>query len=410
MVRTSVRDRLRSRGTDRVVWPDYGGYSFHRTVPTAMAALGADVGQTLPDDAQPVATGSVDRVAFVLVDALGLDRWTAASDPLTERFDRAGTVTPLTSVYPSETAAAIPSMHTATPPAVNGTTGWNQWVERVGTSVQPLPFTADGRPAGEAGVEAGDVFVGDSVYADAAAQGVESAFVVPEAVTSGPASERFAAGAGVAPYSNLADMARRAREHLAEPGTFAYCYVSEVDASGHRHGIDSAPTRAQRRLVAYAVGRELLDRLDPGVAERTLVVVTADHGQFDTTGAVDLREVPAVWDNRAAHDGEPVPPTGSARNVHLRLADGAVESARAAIEDAVDCTTFTRETALDRGLFGPEPGERIRRRCADLVVVPHEVGVWHDPAMLEYVGMHGGLSPEEMLVPFAVGRASELRR
>lgn len=392
------------------MWPAYDDYCFHRTVPTAMAALGADVGPTLPDDAMPVDTDTVDRVALVLVDALGLDRWTATADPLTERFDADGTVTPLTSVYPSETAAAVPSMHTAAPPATNGTVGWNQWVERVGTTVQPLPFTAAGRPAGEAGVEPGDIFVGESVYADAAEQGVDSVFVVPEAVTSGPAHERFAAGAGVAPYDNLADMARLAREHLAEPGSFAYCYVSEVDASGHVHGIDSAATRARRRLVAHAVGRELLDRLDPGTAERTLVVVTADHGQFDTAGGTDLRELPAVWEHRAVRDGEPVPPTGSARNVHLHLADGAVESARAAVEDAVDCATFTRAEALARGLFGPDPGERIRRRCGDLVVVPHEAGVWHDPAMLEYVGMHGGLSPEEMLVPFAVGRASDLRR
>jgi hypothetical protein len=417
MVRASVRETLLARADDGVLWPAYDGHCVHRTVPTAMAALGTDVGPQLPAGAQPVAPGTVDRVLFVLVDGYPLHRWTADPNGLTERFDADGTVTPLTSVYPSETAAAIPSIHLGTPPATHGSIGWDQYVDRAGTVVQTLPFSAGGRPAGEAGVEPADLFVGESVYAAASEAGVRSRFVVPEGVAGSPASRRCAAGAEQETYDNVAEMAHRARRHLTQSGTgsgatptFVYCYLPEVDRVAHTDGVDSAPNRAQRRLVAHAVGHELLDRLDPTVAERTLVVLTADHGIHDTTGATDLRSLPAVWENRRVHDGEPVPPVGSGRNVHLHLTEGTVETARAAVESAVDCATFTREAALDGGLFGPDPGERIRERCGDLVVVPRETILWHDPAKLDYVGVHGGLTPAEMLVPFAVGRASALQR
>lgn len=416
MVRASVRAGLLARGDDGLVWPAYDDYCLHRTVPTAMAALGADAGPQLPADAQPVPAETVDRVLFVLVDGYPLHRWTADPNDLTERFAASGTVTPITSVYPSETAAAIPSLHLAAPPATHGSIGWDQYVDRAGTVAQTLPFTAGDRSAGEAGVEPADLFVGESVYAAAAEEGVRSRFVVPEGVADSPASRRCAAGAEQETHYNVAEMAHRARRRLEAAGddpaqpAFVYCYLPEVDHVAHTDGVDSAGNRSQRRLVAHAVGEELLDRLDPAAAERTLVVLTADHGIYDTTGATDLREIPAVWENLREHGGEPIPPVGSGRNVHLHLREGAVETARDAVESAVDCVTFSREAALDRGLFGPDPGERIRRRCGDLVVVPREEILWHDPAKMDYVGMHGGLTPEEMLVPFAVGRASDLQR
>jgi hypothetical protein len=38
--------------------------------------------------------------------------------------------------------------------------------------------------------------------------------------------------------------------------------------------------------------------------------------------------------------------------------------------------------------------------------VPREGSVWHEP--LSHRSLHGGLSPREMLVPFAAVRLSEL--
>jgi hypothetical protein len=100
------------------------------------------------------------------------------------------------------------------------------------------------------------------------------------------------------------------------------------------------------------------------------------------------------------------------RNVHLHLQEGTVEETRRALAD-LDAHVFTREEALDRNLFGDRPASDVfRRRCGDLILSHDWLGTWFDdaePAELDMVGMHGGLTPEEMLVPFAAARADALR-
>jgi hypothetical protein len=48
-------------------------------------------------------------------------------------------------------------------------------------------------------------------------------------------------------------------------------------------------------------------------------------------------------------------------------------------------------------------------RAGDLLVVPRDRGVWYGDDELGQIGMHGGLAPEEMLVPLASVRLSDLR-
>ena len=118
-----------------------------------------------------------------------------------------------------------------------------------------------------------------------------------------------------------------------------------------------------------------------------------------------------LWDAlRTGGDGDPIPPVGGPRNVQLHVRDGEREAVRELLAGEFEALLLSREEALDRGLFGPgEPGARFRRRLGDLVVVPRDRSVWHDDAALRYVGMHGGLHPDEMLVPFAAARVDRLR-
>ncbi|WP_236995977.1 hypothetical protein [Natronorubrum daqingense] len=104
-------------------------------------------------------------------------------------------------------------------------------------------------------------------------------------------------------------------------------------------------------------------------------------------------------------DGKPVY-AGSPRNLHLHLQepDRERERVRTMVAERLDAKIFTREEALERELFGDGPiSETFRRRVGDLVVCHRDRSVWYgsDRAHLELVGVHGGLHPDEMLVPFA---------
>jgi hypothetical protein len=62
--------------------------------------------------------------------------------------------------------------------------------------------------------------------------------------------------------------------------------------------------------------------------------------------------------------------------------------------------------AVQCGLFGPgEPHPRLAERLGDLIVAARgSAYLWWDEKENKMLGRHGGLSPEEMLVPFVAGR------
>ena len=111
-------------------------------------------------------------------------------------------------------------------------------------------------------------------------------------------------------------------------------------------------------------------------------------------------------------DGEPIPPQGGPRNVQFHVRDGRVDDLREHVEAAADgdVLTFTEDEYRERGLFGSnhaEPGETFERRAPDLLAVHREGQMWHETD--DKTGVHGGMTPAEMLVPLGVARASDLR-
>ncbi|WP_277553343.1 alkaline phosphatase family protein [Halobaculum limi] len=398
---------------DGYVFPDYENYCFANVPGTVADVLGVESGRRLPDDAVP--SGDYSTVLVVLVDGFGLDQFRTrrASIPLLDSLATAGTSTPLTSVYPSETAAAITSVHTGATPAEHGLLGWNLRLRDHDLTCESLPFLArEGGDLGEATsgeVTGDDLFDADPVYRDLSAAGVDSHVVQHTSIADGPYSEAATAGAtvhGVESLPDLAVTARRQVETTDEP-TYVYAYWSDVDSTSHARGTDSDRYRAELETACATIERELA-RIDPSAAEDTLVVLTADHGHLnaDPAAAVDLESYPEVWNARDHHrTGKPVLPTGGPRNVHLHLRDGAsVQRARETlVEASFDARVLTGTEALEAGLFGPgEPSDLLRARVGDLVVVPRDRDVWFagEQRKLDFVGTHGGQSPEEMYVPF----------
>jgi len=78
----------------------------------------------------------------------------------------------------------------------------------------------------------------------------------------------------------------------------------------------------------------------------------------------------------------------------------------ALLEGLLGDTASVRRTAdlIAEGVFGAA-GPRLRGRVGDLVVLPAPGGSvwWREPGRFEmrFRGHHGGLSPDEMLIPLA---------
>jgi len=388
------------------VRPDYDGFCFSRVPGTAASLVGADVGPDLPGRALDGAAADAERVLVVFLDAFGFRQFERVREDvsLLRSFVNAGRVTPLTSTYPSETAACVTTMHTAREPVEHGLLGWNGYDPAGDTVYQTLPYAAtDG---GEIAVDPPDLFDADPVYGSLAAQGVDGRVVEPDFDTG--YDDASLVGATVHHYERTTGFALAVRDAVREASapSYTYAYYPVIDAVAHDHGPDGELYDAQVASVCDALERAL-GTLDGEVAAETAVCLVADHGQVGIRERTELGSTGVLEYVPTDRSGAPLV-LGGPRNVHLRVTD--VDAARARLSD-LDALVYSREEALAADLWGSgEPGPAFERNCGDVVVVPRAGALWHagEPDQLELAGMHGGLDPEEALVPFGVAKLDEL--
>ncbi|XVH31036.1 alkaline phosphatase family protein [Haloferacaceae archaeon DSL9] len=420
MIRRGIADQLRDRTfAPGFVRPAYDGYCFANVPATAAALLGVDLGRELPDDVFEGVETDVSHVLAVVVDGLRFDRWVdhRRSVSLLDRLTTNGAVTPLTTIYPSETTAAITTLHTGLQPVEHGLFGWEQYVPDVEGSIEPLPFrTPDGRDPSSAfdrPIRGRDLFEGDTVGMAFEAAGVDAAAIQPASTLGTPYASRTLRGTRPVSYRTVAEGAVSLRQRLESVAGRSYTtlYCSEIDTLSHHRGTRTAHYEAVLAMLADALEREF-DRLDPAVAAETMLVVVADHGHLDIDpkAGVRLDRIEGLLDEFARDtDGRPIGPTGSGRNVHLRVRDGRAAAVAARLRDELDALAWTRDEASDSGLFGDRPaGTWFESRCGDVVVTHRDRVLWDDSRKFVSAGQHGGLSPAEQLVPFAACRLDRL--
>ncbi|EMA38410.1 alkaline phosphatase family protein [Halococcus hamelinensis] len=420
-----LRDRLAADLADDelapgFVRPAWDDYCFANVPDTVLSVLGDEPEATgpLPDDVFEGVATDIDHVVLAFVDGFGWNHFQRVRDdhPLLARLVDRATVTPLTSGYPSETAAAVSTIHTGRQPAEHGVLGWNAYVEALGGTVQTLPFAdRDRTPLTEVrdDPDPAALLDGTTLYERLNAASV---LVQPD---FGPSlyDSQANRGASVVNYTNPAQAAYRARETLerATEPTYCYCYFPTVDKLSHASGAAHPETDAQVGAVCHAIERELVEKLDSNVAERTLFLLTADHGEVDTVpeNRVDLGRVDLESHLARDTNGEPIPALGGPRNLQFHAREGHRDALRATLEDgltSLDPLILDREAIVDEGLFGDrEPSSRFLERCPDLLVVPRKGFADEEEGTLANVGMHGGMAPDEMLVPFAAARVDALR-
>ena len=175
---------------------------------------------------------------------------------------------------------------------------------------------------------------------------------------------------------------------------------SEIDYNGHMYGPDHERCAAEFGGFSATFKRVFLDQLSPAAREGTIFILTADHGQIHTPKDhfYDLKSHPSLA--RRLH----ILPTGENRVMYLYIQPGHTE----AVREYLDRTFHNQfiqldpDYAIQAGLFGPgEPHPRLRDRIGDLIVLAKDKAyMWWAEKENPIYGRHGGLSEEEMLVPF----------
>ncbi len=367
------------------VEPAYGSRSLADVVPAVAAALGQPI-QEPPDGL--VLPDAPSYVLF-LVDGLGaelLRRYAHAAPFLSELLDDRGTGT---AGVPSTTATSLTSLGTALPPGSHGLVGYTSRVPGTDRLLNALQWDKTVDPL--------EWQPHPTAFTRLAAQGVT--------VTSVNKREFRASGLTLASQRGAEYVgADRVGERIAATvaassarPSLTYVYDGDLDWTGHRFGVSSSQWLQQLAMVDAEA-----EQLREALPAATRLVVVADHGMVDASpgSKVDLDEDPALRDGLALVGGE-------ARFRHLYVARGAVDDVVAAWRSTLGtrAVVLTRDEAIGRGWFGPvDPG--VRPRLGDVVVAcTGDTAVLSTSAFpyeATLVGLHGSLTPAEMLIPVVV--------
>lgn len=407
---------------DEFVWPAYDGYSLANVAPTVLRHFGVG-GIRSPGLAEAVVGGELagaEKLVVTLVDALGYLTLTQAMDsgtvPGFHALAERGRFVPLTSVFPSTTAAALSSFHTGLPPAGHGVAGYRMYMPDRGYVANMIRLSpeADER-FGRMLLNSGDAraLLGvPTVHSLLTAAGVSSYCMIHRSLAHSGLSEMLYDGAtDVIPFVNASDLFIQVRSMLtSDPGrpSCIWLYTDTMDTIQHKYGTRGEEPEGEIHSLGYAIERELLSPLEGHDVSAALMLL-ADHGhiQVDEADIVPVAALPGLEHRLAA------PPTGTARSAYFHVRDGAVTDVMSALETGLAGAAFVveTETALAGGLWGTgtrAPG--LSGRIGDvLALMRGSATLFHayrDDAVPSDIagGRHGGLHEREMLVPFFIAR------
>ena len=324
----------------------------------------------------------------------------------------------LTSVCPTTTAVAIPTVMTGLPPAVHGLTGWHVYLEEIDCVTAVLPLTVRGvQMAHGSIIDPAELFTCPSIYS----RMQRAAHVLsPSKIAHSPFSQIHTQGATLHPYLpparswlDATPFARPKKDFFGTlkrlcqtPGeqTFIYAYWPDFDHAAHESGVDS-PT-AVALFHEFEAGVESMMAQLRGTD--TTLIMTADHGFIDSPSDRQVH----LEDHVALAEMLSQPVCGERRLAYCYLKPGAeadfVDYIDSVLSDRMEA--WPREKLLDEQWFGPGPvNPRLAGRIGDYVLAMKDnwTLVDHVPGEkpLRLVGVHGGLSQNEMIVPLCVANA-----
>lgn len=385
--------------------PDYLGGSIVNLMSSIIQARGGrsetpGLRELAPDELAPAT-----NLILLVIDGLGAE-WLAARSPngLLSRTRR----TTLTSVFPSTTAAAIPTFLTGDAPLQHGLTGWHTYLGELGSVMTVLPGTPrfGGVSYRQAGIDPlklfGAVPISERIT-------TRSLLVSPATIARSDFNLAHRGRSELIPFKGLGDMLRQTARALrgwgrrAREPKYLYLYWPKLDAIGHHKGMESAAAVTHLLEIEQA----LEGFLDEIAGTDTLMLVSADHGQLDTvpSDTIDLADHPQLEDCLL------LPLCGEPRAAFCYLLadrhEAFVDYCRDVLAERVEL--IPSRHLVEEGFFGVgRPHPRFMERVGDYCLLPTGRGVVRQWLPFEQpyaqVGVHGGLSDAELYVPLCVSR------
>jgi Type I phosphodiesterase / nucleotide pyrophosphatase len=359
--------------------------------PVTLADVGTSAGAALgvPDMVDRLALGPARHVVVCLIDGLGWQalRGHLAEAPLLASMHGA----PIDAAFPTTTPVGLGSLGTGLLAGQHGLVGAAFELPESGEVLTPLQWGHHPTPVA--------VQPEPTVFERVERHGVRVTTLSPAAYAHSGLTRAVLRGATYVGCEDASGRVDRLESLLASPEpSFTYVYWPELDRVGHESGVASDAWRAALTRVD-----RLVDRLCSVLVPGSILIVTSDHGMVDCPP--DRRVVLEAHAELARGvrrwAGEP-------RVRHVYTESGALtdvlQTWTGVLSDRAD--VLTRAEVIERGLLGPVD-DLLEARIGDLVVLARgnvALASSVDRTVSSLLGQHGGLTPDELLIPALVTR------
>ncbi len=383
-----------------MILPDYTGGSIVNLMSSIEQGMGSEFELYPAAPALPVSElQECDNIILLVVDGLGYDYLSTIGNGSHLHGHLKAS---LTSVCPSTTAAAVPTFLTGVAPQQHGFTGWFTWFREMGSILAVLPFQTrhGGCSLGQLGFTPGVLSDTGTTFHRIQAR---SNVVMPEHIALSEFNLAFHDGANIRSYKGMDNFFSVIKNSIGDnqERDYVYAYWPDFDGLAHSWGINSPNLAQHFAEFDAAFGRFV--QLMQGTGTR--IIVTADHGFIDvpSSGVVQMKDHPELADTMV------MPLCGEQRFAYSYVHPGKIERFQqyvaSELSHAMDI--YSSSELIEQGWFGlGSPHPELESRVGHYAMVMKPGFKIRDRVLGEkpkrHIGVHGGVTPEEMYVPLIV--------
>lgn len=402
--------------TPGFILPDYQGGSI-ANLPDAVCSWfeipGLGIGRLTGADSAPL-PDRVTTVLVVIIDALSFHHFQSwrkgENSRIWDPLVKAGRLSPITSICPSTTCAAMTSLWTGQPAVRHGISGYEMFLKEHQLTANmishtPVQLPGPGCSLEQAGFNPEEFLSYPTLGSHLTRQGVQAHVFQHRSIIHSGLSRMFLQDVRLHGIHSVPDMFLSIRNLLeTEPGDRKYItsYWGMVDGFFHQYGTEDPRARAEFTAFSRSLHEHLIEPLDPEIRRETLLVVTADHGQVTTRPEANytLEAHPEL--EEMLH----MLPSGENRLAYLHVRPNQLTAVRDYIQEhwPDQFVVLDSRAATAAGLFGSPPiHPDWASRTGDLVMIARdEAYLWWHREDNPLIGRHGGLTEAEMTVPLVL--------
>jgi hypothetical protein len=424
-------ESIKKKTKTSFIYPQYNNNCISKIPSTILHLFGVENEKTKSFPKNPIKIGSpekINKVVLIVIDGFGFNQFLNHHKEnrfLTNLTNR-GEVYPLTSVFPSQTTNALTTLNTGLTPQEHGIFEYFIYLKGIGV-VNVLRFERiDSKRQNEL-IDKGFnpsilLFKGKTIHNTLKQEGINSFTHITASNAFNACSNLVFQGSKIMPAVKSSDSIVRLRKNLEEnTGKSAYFFVhiDTLDTISHEYGPESYEYYAELSLITYLLNKELVQKIDPKTAKETLLLVTADHGgvKVNPKETTYLNCLPkTILNLQVGKNRKPILPIGSPREVFLHIKEEKLVETKEWLSQKIGNKAQIIETkeAVEKGLFGLGVASRhVFERTGNLMILPYgNETVWFENSedrKTIFLGQHGGLNEQEMVVPFAIAKLSSLK-